>query len=105
MPYWIGLVGSWCVGFLVAGLLFRRHILHQKKALRSIMYQTHHQGINPVCKRIRGITTLGLFLTTNRDMDHESWHEIREYFIMIEKEALELETTTLKKVKEFEHLQ
>lgn len=105
MPFWIGLLGSWCAGFLVAGLLFRRHILKQKKALQSIMYQTHHQGINPVCKRIRGITTLGLMLTINRDISHKSWDEVRTYFIMIEKEALELETTTLEKLKDFEHLQ
>lgn len=104
MLFWIVLLGSWCAGFLGAGLLFRRHILKQRKALESIMYQTHHQGINPICKRIRGITTLGLILTTNRDCTPKSWHEVREYFIMIEKEAMDLETTTLEKVKEFEHL-
>lgn len=98
---WIGLVVSWCAGFLVAGWMFRRHILMQKKALRSIMYQTHHQGINPVCKRIRGITSLGLIACK----DPSRWHEIREYLELIEREALELETSTLNKVKEFEHLQ
>jgi hypothetical protein len=105
MLFWIGLLVSWCAGFLAAGLLFRRHILKQRKALQSIMYQTHHHGINPKSKRIRGITNLGLILTTNRDPDPKSWHEVREYFIMIEKEALDLETSVLEKVKEFEHLQ
>lgn len=111
MLYWIGLLVSWCAGFLVAGFFFRRHyknyqdqIAQRKQALRAIMYQTHHEGINPICKRIRGITSLGLMLTGG-ELKPNSLPEIRNYFSMIEKEALELETSTLEKVKEFEHLQ
>jgi hypothetical protein len=68
------------------------------------MYETHHQGINPICKRIRGITSLGKISLRNTSHPN-AWSDIEQYFDMIDAEALELETQTLKKVKEFEHLQ
>ena len=109
MLYLIVSVTSLCAGFLLAGSCFRRHlkrnryqIAHQKEALRTIMYQTHHEGINPICKRIRGITTLAL-LSMKKSPGCSP--DIALYFQMIETEAMNLENDTLNKVKDFEHLQ
>lgn len=106
----VSLVGL-CVGFVAAAYLFRRHyknyhvqIEQRKEALRTIMYRTHHMGVNPVCKRIRGITTIGILVTKRLPACAES-EEVISFFHLIETEAQDLENQTVTHVKEFEHLQ
>jgi hypothetical protein len=93
----------------------------RKKALQTIMYRTHHHGINPISKRIRGLCNLGLlaslrvfnFLEQLSKPNHQGFSklamednkEVLNSLREIEKQALTLETDTLDKVKEFEHLQ
>ena len=112
MYYLIVSLISLCVGFAAAAYLLRRHYSNvqfeldqRKEALRTIMYRTHHQRINPVCKRIRGITNLGVTVATKRLPVCVETDEMIAYFKMIEIEAMDLETETLDIVKEFEHLQ
>lgn len=93
----------------------------RKEALQTIMYRTHHQGINPISKRIRGLCNLCLlanlrlfnFLDQLSKPNHQGYSklameentEILNYLKLIESEALTLENDTLDKVKEFEYLQ
>lgn len=76
----VGVV-SLLLGALVVGASFRRHISNsssrmieyqrtldqraahiaeQQKAIQDLIYQYHHYGLNPKCKRLRGISDLGL---------------------------------------------
>jgi hypothetical protein len=112
MHYLIVSLISLFAGSAGAAYLFRRHyrnvqfeLEQRKEALRTIMYRTHHQKLNPVCKRIRGITTLGVIVATKRLPESVETDEVITYFKMIEIEARDLEIETLDIVKEFEHLQ
>jgi hypothetical protein len=129
-------------GFAGAAFLFKRHyrnISHRyqqyeqqlqaqreeleasKEALRDIMNQTHHEGINPIAKRIRGLCNVG-FMELDRLMNflnllskphHQGYSQFaiaenlkaRKCFEYIEEQAFKLETDTLNNVKKFEHLQ
>lgn len=98
-------------GFAGAAYLFRRHyknyhfqIEQRKEAIRTILYRTHHNGVNPGCKRIRGITVIGALVTMRLPQCAER-EEILKFLKMIETEAMNLETDVLNNVKEFEHLQ
>lgn len=72
---------SLLLGALTAGAIFRRHlrnskansldleltliekakeIKEQRKAVQELIYHFHHSGLNPKCKRLRGISDLGL---------------------------------------------
>lgn len=130
------------IGFAVSTFLFRRkyqnsvqafqqfeYKLRQKEAelnlskeaLQTIMYRTHHHGINPISKRIRGLCNLCLlgsqrlfnYLDLLSRPNHQGYSklamqentELLNYLKLIESEALTLENDTLNKVKEFEHLQ
>lgn len=135
MSYLIVSLVSFVCGCAGAAYLFRRNhrnsisryqalesqLQEGREALQEIMYLTHHQGINPICKRIRGLSTLGLMVSArlmnyldllskphhqeySKLAMHES-QEILKYFKLIENEAKDLETDTLNKIKEFEHLQ
>lgn len=102
---------SFACGSLAAGFLFRRHYIiseqefsrqqqeieSRKRALQEIMYRTHHEGINPIAKRIRGLCQLG-YLTEDKA-------EILRFLKVIEDQALTMETDVLNTIKEFEHLQ
>lgn len=149
MHYLIVSLISLLCGFAGAAFLFRRHyrnthsqfqeyelmlmekeklltaselnLKEKTEALQKIMYRTHHHGINPVCKRIRGLTNLSLmavsrlfnFLEILSKPNHQEYSklamaentEILNYLKLINSEALTLENDTLNKVKEFEHLQ
>lgn len=142
VSYLICSVISLLAGFAGAAFLFRRkyqnsvHLFYQyevrlrqkedelelrKKALQTIMYRTHHHGINPISKRIRGLCNLGLlaslrvfnFLEQLSKPNHQGYgklamednKEVMDSLRQIEKQALTLETDTLDKVKEFEYLQ
>jgi hypothetical protein len=111
MYYLIVSVAFLFAGFAAATYLFRRHyknyhfqIEQRREALRTIMYRTHHHGVNPVCKRIRGISGLGILITKQLPEEKRTV-EIIEYFKMIDGIAQELESETLSNIKEFEHLQ
>lgn len=111
MIFWIGLVTGLLSGLAVSRFLFSHHyrrfhrqIISQqqdletsKEVIRQIMYQTHHHGINPIAKRIRGLCQLARL---EPDGD-----EVNRILTIIEDEALTLEKDTLNAVKEFEHLQ
>jgi hypothetical protein len=110
MLYLIVSLISLFAGFAGARYLVRRHhsnvlfqMQQQAEALRTIMYRTHHHGVNPICKRIRGITGLGRILIKRSPASSDQ--EINMILDMIDNQALELETEMLNKVKEFEHLQ
>ena len=137
----VSLISLLC-GFAGAAFLFKRHyrnISHRyqqyeqqlqaqreeleasKEALREIMNQTHHEGINPIAKRIRGLCSVGFmalgrltnFLELLSRPHHQKYSQfaiaessdIQKCFEYIEQQAFNLEMDTLKKVKEFEHLQ
>jgi hypothetical protein len=135
LSYLIVSLTSLLFGFAGAAFLFKRHyrntehrymqyeqeLERQREAIRTIMYRTHHNGINPISKRIRGLCTLG-FMVSDRLLNflnllskphHQGYsklaiaesNEIRSFFRLIEQQALGLETETLDNVKEFEHLQ
>lgn len=116
MLYWIVSLISLCVGFAGATYLFRRHYTNvkfhleqRKEALRTIMYRTHHIGVSPIGKRIRGLTGLGRATMKRSDPSSETELNMRTeltmIFDMIDNQSIELETEMLNKVKEFEHLQ
>lgn len=108
---WIELLAGMLMGLVIGQRLFsqyyrraRHELKESKQALREIMYQTHHLGINPIAKRIRGLCLLGKRLATNLSPSPEA-EEVQTLFETIESQALSLENDTLDKVKEFEHLQ
>jgi hypothetical protein len=91
------------------------------EAIRTMMYRTHHLEVNPICKRIRGLSGLGIMASSRlfnfceqlSKPGHQEFSklamaenkEILECFRKIGSQALELETDNLNNVKEFEHLQ
>lgn len=106
---------SLLTGFSIAGTIFRRHlqntskrsqalslvledkaaqIKEQKKALQELIYQFHHSGLNPKCKRLRGISDLGLrpikVLKENLELLSRPNHH--GYAKLALKEVLEMET-------------
>ncbi|MGL6121688.1 MAG: hypothetical protein ACRC1W_01365 [Shewanella sp.] len=135
MSYWIVSLISLLSGFAGAAYLFSRYHLkysshyhrqalqlkESKEALQKIMYRTHHHGINPISKRIRGLSGLGMmgsarlmnYLEMLSKPNHQKYSklamaeslEIMRYLKLIEKQALDLENDVLSNIKEFEHLQ
>lgn len=105
---------SFVLGSLGAGYFFRRHqhknelrfiqqekeIQERKEALERIMYRTHHHGINPIAKRIRGACSV-MRLINNQEGQQERLFWLNQ----IEQCAFTMETDVLNTVKEFEHLQ
>lgn len=105
------LLAGTLMGLTIGKLLYRHHyrkakeqLEESKAAVREMMYQTHHQGINPISKRIRGLCQLAtkLLKAAPRSEQCDESVMLIEY---IEREALTLERDTLDKVKQFEHLQ
>lgn len=130
------------IGFSCTGFLFRRRyrntvsrfqeyelklaqkeaeLLVRKEALQLIIYRTHHMQSNPVCKRIRGLSSLGLLAVSRNfrllellskphhhgysKLAMEENKEILTALLLINCEAKALEEEAINNVKEFEHLQ
>lgn len=111
MTYLIVLLAGMLMGLAIGKLLYRHYyrkakaqLEESKEAVRTMMYQTHHLGINPVAKRIRGLCLLGKRISDDLYQSPEVV-EISMLLETIESQALTLENDTLDKVKEFEHLQ
>ncbi len=105
MYFLLVLLAGMLMGLIIGQRLFsryyreaRREVEESKSAVRQIMYQTHHEGINPIAKRIRGLCLLGKKISPSDS-------EVHTLFETIEAQALNLENDTLEKVKQFEHLQ
>ena len=98
----VGMLMGLAIGRLLSDQQYRnarKEVEESKAAVRAIMYQTHHHGINPIAKRIRGLCLLG------KRLSHSTDDEVSTLFETIEAQALNLENDTLEKVKQFEHLQ
>lgn len=111
MWYLIASCFSFVSGCLAAGYFFHLHqkgneqrfmeqekeLQSRKDALQELIYRTHHHGINPISKRIRGACAV-IRLTPSKE-------EQSYWLTVIENEALTMETDVLNNIKEFEHLQ
>jgi hypothetical protein len=74
---------SFAIGGLIVGIIFRRRLRNsgratqelkfeikqnlsdlkeQEEAIQKLIYNYHHNGLNPACKRLRGISNLTLRL-------------------------------------------
>lgn len=111
MTYLFVLLAGMLMGLVIGQRLFsqyyrraRMEVEESKAAVRTIMYQTHHLGINPIAKRIRGLCLLGKRITEDLSPSPQA-AEAHTLFETIEAQALSLEKDTLDKVKQFEHLQ
>jgi len=93
MVYLLALIGLMSV--VIAWLIYR--LIRYRYALRQVIYHAHHLGINPRSKRIRGLSNLGKLETAPDSAPHQ-------YFMLIEAEALTLETDVLNTIKEFEKM-
>lgn len=67
------------------------------EAIRDIVYEAHHKGLNPVFKTCRGLIIL--LRMQNLTPDQE------EYVVMLERQILKAEDEEMKKVDSIEHLQ
>jgi len=116
MVYLIVLLVGMLMGLITGKILYRHHyrkakaqLEESKSAVREMMYQTHHQGINPIAKRIRGLCQLLSKLLDQAEKKFPALSPLLvEMFLLIEtieREALTLEKDVLDKVKKFEHLQ
>lgn len=130
------------LGALTTAVIFRRHlkksfihsqelastlvqkadeIKEQRAALQEMIYQFHHYGLNPKCKRLRGISDLGLrpikVLRQNLELLSRPHHhkyakmaikevdEIEIWWTKSIQVCLEIEKEVIDSANKFNHLQ
>jgi len=93
MYYLLGLLGV--MAFTICCLVYT--LLRYRRALRKLIYNEHHVGANPKSKTMRGLSLLGKRETHPDSAAHQ-------YFLLIEAEALKLESDVLKNIHDFERM-
>lgn len=67
------------------------------EAIRKIVYDAHHRGLNPIFKTLRGLLIL-------LRMSVKDIHQ-HEYIVLMERQILQAENEELSRTKAAEHLQ
>ena len=67
------------------------------EAIRKIVYDSHHRGLNPILKTLRGL--LHLLQLVSKD------HQTSEYIALMEEQIVKAEVEEATRIRQIEHLQ
>jgi len=74
-----------------------KDLKEKTEAIKRIVYEANHKGLNPLCKTLRGILSLIRMACTNQ--------RTIEYIDKAEQLVLKIETEIMREIKQIERLQ